>query len=110
MTDHDRIPPQETLRDLLEFWTHESRLQTFEDRDRFRKAARATLDAIPAASMQSGRIAVGRWWLEQIQEQLFGMENLSPGPVGDWIFLFREQVKDLLQRPDVPSPCRKIND
>jgi hypothetical protein len=31
-------------RELLEHWTHESHLQTFEDRERFRKAARALLD------------------------------------------------------------------
>jgi hypothetical protein len=53
MTNHDKASPQDTLRDLLEFWTHESRLQTFEDRDRFRKAARATLDGISAAQTPS---------------------------------------------------------
>lgn len=32
------------LRAFLELWTHESRLQTFENREQFRKAARELLD------------------------------------------------------------------
>lgn len=33
------------LREVLEFWIYDGHLQTFEDRERFRKAARATLEA-----------------------------------------------------------------
>ncbi len=33
----------ETLESLLEFWIYDGRLQTFEDRERFRRAARAAL-------------------------------------------------------------------
>lgn len=35
---------RDDLRELLEHWTHEGHLQTFESRERFRKAARALLD------------------------------------------------------------------
>lgn len=33
----------QALRELVEFWIYDGRLQTFEDRERFRKAARAAL-------------------------------------------------------------------
>jgi len=33
----------EGLREFIEFWIFDGRLQTFEDRERFRKAARAAL-------------------------------------------------------------------
>lgn len=42
--------PSSTLREFLEHWTHEGHLQTFEDRERFRKAARELLAAGVAPS------------------------------------------------------------
>lgn len=36
-------PADSALRELVEFWIYDGRLQTFEDRERFRKAARAAL-------------------------------------------------------------------
>lgn len=45
------IPPQETLREVVEHYIADGHLQTFEDRERFRKAARAALDRMSAAEM-----------------------------------------------------------
>jgi hypothetical protein len=40
---HAQSQQDSALRELLEFWVYDGRLQTFEDRERFRKAARAAI-------------------------------------------------------------------
>lgn len=49
-------------------------------------------------------ISFPRWWVEQIRDGLFAMGNLPSGPLGDWAFLFREQLSDALAKePVIPA-------
>lgn len=42
------------------------------------------------------KIEFPRWWIQSIRDDLFRMEKLPSGPLGDWAFLFREQLNDAL--------------
>ena len=60
--------------------------------DYHRDIARAAIEAI-----NEDRIILRRKWLEGICSSLFAMEKLPTGKLGDWAFIFREQLKDLLE-------------
>jgi hypothetical protein len=54
------------------------------------------------------QISFPRWWVQRICDDLHAVKNLPRGSVGDWVFLFREQLKDKLARttplPDGDCP------
>lgn len=49
--------------------------------------------------MNDERVSFPRWWITRARDQLMAMDMPS-GPLGDWVFLFREQLNDALNRPD----------
>jgi len=44
------------------------------------------------------RISFPRWWIKLICDGLFAIDQLPSGELGDWAFIFREQLKDALTR------------
>jgi hypothetical protein len=60
-----------------------------------------SLTSHPQCDATTAEVAFPRWWLEQIRDQLFALQ-LPSGHVGDWLFLFREQVADKLNKPAAP--------
>lgn len=61
--------------------------------------------------MNDERVSFPRWWITRARDQLMAMDMPS-GPLGDWVFLFREQLNDALNRPDdttvAATPASKI--
>lgn len=49
------------------------------------------------------QVSLPRWWLELLRDQLFAMKKLPTGYVGDWVFMFREQLNDVLESRPTPS-------
>lgn len=47
-----------------------------------------------------------RWWVQKARDQLFAMDKLPSGPLGDWAFLFREMLNDALTKA-VPQAVRE---
>jgi hypothetical protein len=59
--------------------------------------------SLPVQPGAGERVSFPRHWIEQIRDGLFAMEKLPSGPLGDWAFLFREQLNDALARQPQPS-------
>ena len=72
---------------FLEYWTHEGHLQTFEDRERFRSAAKAMIAAAPAPAVPATFVVPGfaQW------------RDGSAAPVV-WEPLTDEQIHDCFQQ------------
>ncbi|HMH95867.1 MAG TPA: hypothetical protein VK577_04720 [Bradyrhizobium sp.] len=64
------------------------------ENDRLRAAANACAQCALTPEM----IELPRWWIERACEQLFSFKALPSGQLGDWAFLFREMLKDILDK------------
>lgn len=52
----------------------------------------------------SDQVVVRRGWLTDVRDQMIKMK-LESGPAGDFIFLLREMLTDILDRPAAPPPA-----
>ncbi len=69
------------LRTLIEHWIHDSRLQTFEDRERFRAEARALLSALPETKVEHEHIHEYEYWNRIVVGDVCAAKrNLPPLP------------------------------
>jgi hypothetical protein len=62
-----------------------------------------TLKAALTAAL-ADRVVVRRSWLADVRDQMMKMK-LESGPAGDFIFLLREMLTDILDRPAAPPPA-----
>ncbi len=67
--------------------------------------ARAALAQLQS-DQEAGQVTFQRWWIEHIRDGLVAMGKLPSGPLGDWAFLFREQLTDALNKPAPPPSSR----
>lgn len=54
------------------------------------------------SGVQSAEVSFPRWWIEKIRDDLMNTK-LPSGPLGDWAFLFREQLNDKLAASSLSS-------
>ncbi len=71
-------------------------------------AERDRLEALTQlqSDQEAGQVTFQRWWIEHIRDGLVAMGKLPSGPLGDWAFLFREQLTDALNKPAPPPSSR----
>ncbi len=61
----------------------------------------------PAPLATREEVVFPRWWVERIRDGLVAMGKLPTGPLGDWAFIFREQLTDALSLPTQAAPAQE---
>jgi hypothetical protein len=70
--------------------------------------AEAIVAAMAAQRSSPGNVAVRREWLESVIRTLQG--DLPPGRIGDVVFLLRDQLQDILDRPSPDVAATPLHD